>query len=246
MALRARFLTLGLLIFFAGVALFFPARVAYQWLAPPDLKLSGIHGTIWHGNASEASLRGVYLRGLQWKIQPLNLLGARVSYSIEGKFASGFLQADIAIDITGALTVSELAASLALAELQPVLGIPGIRGNLSLQFNLLRAVDGLPVAADGSISLAQLVVPFVFRDPLGDFRAEFFTEDAAVVASLEDSDALVDLAGSLRISADRSYRLNGQLGATENTPATLQQTMAAGLGPANARGQHEFGIEGIL
>lgn len=246
MARRARFLTLGLLAFVAGIVLFFPARVAYQWLAPPELKLNGIHGTIWHGNASEASVRGVYLHGLQWQIHPLNLLGAKASYSIEGKFVSGFLQADIAIDVSGALTVSELAASMTLAELQPALGIPGLGGNLSLQFSRLRAVDGLPVAADGEISVAQLVVPFVFRDSLGDFRAEFFTEDAAVVASLEDSDALIDLAGSLRISADRKYRLSGQLAATADTPATLQQFMAAGLGPANARGQHEFGIEGML
>lgn len=246
MARRSRLVLLGVLTFVAGAMLFFPARVAYHWLAPADLKLNGIHGTVWHGSASEASVRGLYLRELRWQIRPLNLLGAKIAYSVQGKFMSGFLQADVAVDLSGALTVSELGASMALAELQPVLGLPGIRGNVSLQFNLLRAVDGLPVAADGSISIAQLVLPFVFRDALGDFRAEFFSEDGAVVASIEDRDALIDLAGSLRISADRNYQLRGQLGVTENTPLSLQQYLGAGLGPANARGQHEFGVDGML
>ena len=176
----------------------------------------------------------------------MKLLGATIAYSMHGKFASGFLQADVATDLSGALTVSELGASLPLAELQPVLGIPGLRGNLSVQFSRLRVLEGLPVVAEGSISIAQLAVPFVFRDALGDFRAEFFTEDSAIVASLEDSDALIDLAGSLRLSANRSYQLQGQLGVKENTPASLRQYLAAGLGPANVRGQHEFAVEGIL
>ncbi|MDA0706174.1 MAG: type II secretion system protein N [Proteobacteria bacterium] len=250
MARHSRLISLGLLTFLAAVVLFFPARVAYQWFVPPDLQLSGIRGSIWHGSASEASARGIYLRELQWRIQPLSLLTAKLAYSVQSRFASGFLEADIATSISGAVNVSDLSASLPLTELQSVLGLPGLRGNLSVQFSRLRVVDGLPIAADGNVSIAQLAVPFIYRDAMGDFKAEFFTEesaeDATIVASFEDGDALFDLAGSLQLSSDRSYRLLGQLAVTENTPATLQQYFSAGLGAADARGQHEFRLEGIL
>jgi hypothetical protein len=205
-----------------------------------------MRGSVWSGNASEASIRGVYLRDLQWRVRPLNLLMAKLAYSVRGRFVSGFVEADIATSLSGALSVSNLSASLPLAELRAVLGMPGLRGNLSLRFSEVSVVDHLPVAADGEINIAQLVVPFIFRDALGNFKAEFFSEESAVVASLEDSDALIDLAGSLQLSADRSYRILGYIGVTENTPATLRQYLSTGLGPADARGQHEFRLEGIL
>ena len=250
MARRSRFLVIGLLTFLAGAILFFPARVAYQWFAPAELQLGGIRGSVWSGSASEASIQGVYLRELQWQLRPLGLVTAKLAYSVRSRFASGFMQADIAASPSGALAVSDLSASLPLAELQSVLRMPGLGGNLSLQFKQLRIVDDLPVEADGEIKIAQLVVPFIFRDALGNFSAEFSAQDSAagsaVVASLEDSDALFDLAGSLQIFADRSYRLQGRIGVTENTPATLRQYLSAGLGSADARGQHEFRLEGIL
>jgi general secretion pathway protein N len=245
-ARRSRLLSLGLLVFLAGAILFFPARVGYDWFAPPELKLSGIRGSIWQGNASEASLHGVYLRELHWQIRPWQLLTATLAYSVKSKFASGFLEADVAAGAAGVLTVSNLSAAVPLAELQPVLGMPGIRGNLSVQVKALRIKDGLPIAADGDVTIAGLAVPFVYRDALGDFRAEFFTQDAAVVASLEEVDALIDLAGSLQISADRNYRLLGQLGVTDRTPVALRQYLGASLGTPDARGRHEFRLEGVL
>ena len=83
------------------------------------------------------------------------------------------------------------------------------------------------------------------RTPLGSYRAEFMTTESGVVASVEDSGAVFDLAGSLTLSPDRSFLFLGQVAATDQTPEKLRQQLRF-LGTPNERGQHEIRFEGSL
>ncbi|MDH3751514.1 MAG: type II secretion system protein N, partial [Gammaproteobacteria bacterium] len=95
------------------------------------------------------------------------------------------------------------------------------------------------------LEVADLVAPMVHRSSIGGYRAEFFTQDSGVMASVEDTDGVIDLAGSLQISSDRSYQFIAQLAPKNNTPASVRQQMTF-LGSANERGQHELRLEGQL
>ena len=75
--------------------------------------------------------------------------------------------------------------------------------------------------------------------------AEFFTDEEAVVASIEDVNGVFDLAGSLTISADRNYQFVGKVAATDKTSAKLRQQLRF-LGSPNDRGQHDIRLEGQL
>ena len=52
-------LPVGLLTFVAAFIMLFPARVAYDWFAPPAVQMSGLDGTIWSGSAAELSASGL-------------------------------------------------------------------------------------------------------------------------------------------------------------------------------------------
>lgn len=228
-----------------GLVSFFPARVAYRWFAPPALTLGGISGSIWSGSAGNVAANGVYLHDCSWRIQPLSLFAGVLSYSIEASPVSGFIDADVALGITGTITVSDLAASLPLHAVELASGIRGLGGTLSLRFQRLIFDHGIPVAADGMVEVTDLVVPIVHRASIGGYRADFFTQESGVMASVEDTDGVVDLAGSLQIFPDGRYRFDGLVAATANTPADLRQQMQFLL-PANERGQHPLPLEGEL
>jgi general secretion pathway protein N len=242
---RARLITLGVAVFFVGVVLFFPARVAYQWFMPAEIKVSGIDGTLWNGAAREANAGSVYLRELKWRIHPFELFTGRLGFAVETKLASGFLDGDFSFGITGTIAGRNVNAAMPLQALQAGLGIPGLQGGMSAQLSELEIEDGLPVVVNGVVNVSNLIVPLVQRDSLGGFKAEFLTQDASVVASVEDTDAVIDIAGSLQIFSDRRYQFLAQLSATENTPAPVRQQMQF-LGSADERGQHEFRLEGTL
>ena len=221
----------------------FPARIAYKWVSSPLLAMNGISGTVWSGKAREFSTNGVYLRNLEWRSHPLKLLAGKLAYSVSGSPVSGFFESDIAIGLNGTTTLTNLSGAIPLQMLEAAANVPGLRGEASLQFERLRLVAGRAVALDGTITIANLVVPMVHRGPLGGYKAEFFTQNDGIVASVEDTDGVVDLAGSLQLKPDGSYAFLGQVVAKPNTPDSLRQQMRF-LGPANERGQQEIRLEG--
>ena len=230
--------------FLIALVVTFPARVAYSLADARFVAMSGIKGTIWSGTAREFSTNGVYLRDLTWRVQPLQLFTGKAAYKISGSPVSGFLESDIALTMGGSVTLTNLTASLPLQMLERAAQIPGLRGTASLRFERLRLEQGRAVAMDGTADVADLVMPMIGNSSLGGYRAEFFTQNNGVTASIEDTNGVVDLAGSLQIQPDGAYTFLGQVVAKPSTPDSLRQQLRY-LGPANERGQQEIRLEGV-
>lgn len=240
-----RLIVVGILVFVTGLIVFFPARVAYRWFAPPEFALNGIQGTLWNGSASDASAAGVYLRDISWRNNSLLLIVGRLSYAIEASPAGGIVQSDVAISVGGDIYIKDLRGSISLASLEQVTGVRGLRGTANAAFESLTLKDGIPAEANGSVELTGLLMPSIAATPIGGFKADFLTQQDGVVASVEDTDGKVDLAGRLLLSEDRSYEFLGQLAAKPDTPQQLLDQMRF-LGSANERGQYELRLEGAL
>jgi hypothetical protein len=80
---------------------------------------------------------------------------------------------------------------------------------------------------------------------LGSYQADFVTEDDGVTAMIEDTDGVLDLAGSLQIAEDRSFVFLAQAIASPATPKEIV-TKLKQYAPADDRGQHELRLEGSL
>lgn len=238
-------LAVGILVLLLGLIVIFPARVAVHWLVPDTLTLSGIQGTAWNGSASEASANGIYCRDIHWHINPMRLFVGELSYQVKATPLSGFIESDVGLGFGGELTLSKLTASLPLSLVAGASGLRGLQGSASLAFARISIVDGLTTAADGTLQLANLIVPIISRESLGGYKAEFFTQNNGIAASVEDTDGAVDLAGSFQLKSDRTYQFTGQVVAKPETSQTLRQQMRF-LPPANSRGQQEIRFEGVL
>ena len=236
---------IGVLVFIVGLIVMFPARVAVGLIPPSAVAVSGIKGTIWRGSASEASVTGIYLRDIQWQASPLQLFAGRLTYQIEATPVSGFLETRLSIGLDRKLRLSDFTAALPLDLFAAAVGVPGLQGNASMNFERVELVDGLAIAADGVIQIANLTVPVIGRNSLGAYRADFRSQNNGVVASIEDTDAVVDLAGSLQIKMDRSFQFLAQVVVKPETPESIRQQLRF-LPPPNDRGQQEIRLEGIL
>ena len=154
---RKRLILAGIATFVIGLIITFPARVAYQWFAPGELKLSGINGSIWRGNAAQGTAGGIYLADVNWSFRPLGLLGGKLEFASNGKLASGFFDANVAVGMGGSLALSNVTGALTLDTLAEVLPLAGIEGDISVQFEELIVENGLPVEATGTLNIANLV-----------------------------------------------------------------------------------------
>ena len=240
---RGLFLVGALVALVALVALF-PARIAYKLASPPHVALSGLSGTVWNGTDQEFATYGVYLRNLEWRMRPVSLFAGNAVFVVSGQPTSGFFDSEVAVSLGGStVTVRNLTAALPLAMFARPAGVPGPKGNASLQIEKLELVSGRAAALDGSMDIANLVVPMLERTPLGGYRADFFTQGDRIVASVEDTDGVVDLAGSLQINPDKTYSFRGLVMAKTNTPDSLRQRIAY-LPKTDRAGQHELPLDG--
>lgn len=245
MASPKRLILAGIATLIIGLISTFPARVAYQWFAPGELKLGGISGSIWRGAAAQGSAGGVYLTNIKWRFRPLGLLTGKLQFATSGNPASGFFDADIALGAGGSFTLSDVAAAVPLSALADAFPLSGIEGDVSLQFEELVIKGGVPVEATGTINIANLVSRYLAPTPLGDFRAEFQTADDGILGSVEAVSGVLELAGTIRLTQDRNYKFVGQVAAKPNAPLSITQQLQF-LGTPNSRGQREFRLEGQL
>ena len=239
-------LLIGVLTLIVGLIVKFPARVAYHWFAPADVvAIAGIQGTVWTGSAQSADLSGIYVGDLEWSFQPLKLFTGKAAWTVSARPQFGTLATDIAVSPGGTIRLTDLESNVSLQPIGDLIGVPGLRGTAAARFERLEISDGYATAADGSVDVRGLIVPLVSRDSIGDYRAEFFTQEAGVIASVEDTNAVLDIAGRLTLGTDRSYELLAQLAPKPETPEQLRQQIQF-LPSGDAPGRHELRLMGEL
>lgn len=245
MQVRHRRIILAAATLLLFIAIAFPAGLAYRWFSPPALRLNGIEGSVWSGGATEGAANNVYLRNLKWRFRPLALFAGKIAFQTHGELAGGNVDAEIAVSPGGALTLSNLAGSLPLQAFRDSFQLQGFEGRLNVQFEQLKIAGGIPVEAIGSVAVEELLARELSSVPLGNFRAEFVTDENGISGTVEDQSGVLDVIGSISIGRDRSYSFVGQVAATAEAPPGLRQQLQY-LGSADARGFRDFRIEGQL
>lgn len=240
-----RLILAGIATFVIGLIISFPARVAYLWLAPGELKLSGISGSVWHGKASQGTAGGIYLADINWRFRPLALLSGKLEFASNSKLASGFFDANVAVGVGGSLTLSNVAGAMPLDTLAGVLPLTGIEGDVSLQFAKIIVENGVPVEATGTLNIANLISRYLSPMRLGDYRAEFQTLDDGISGSVESTSGVLEVAGTIKLSSDRNYVFLGKVAAKPTAPINIAQQLQL-LGSPDSEGMREFRIEGQL
>ena len=240
---RRGLIILGVLTLVVALVVTFPARVAYSLVSSPFMAMNGISGTIWNGSAREFSTNGIYLRKLEWHMRPLQLVTGKAVYVVSGSPASGFFDSEVSVALDGTLTLSGLRASMPLQMVERAVGVPGLRGSASVRLERLELANGRAVAAEGMINVENLVVPMLNRSSLGGYRAEFYTQNNGILASIEDADGAVDLAGTLSLKPDKTYEFLGYVAPNSRTSDSLRQRLQF-LPKTDQPNQHEMRLEG--
>ncbi len=245
-------IALGAGAYLAFVLTQFPASVAYRWFAPDTLRLAGIEGTLWSGQAALGSIGQLGLHEVQWRLQPWSMLFARVGGQLQTRFANGFLNTDIEATFTET-TLRNLRASTSLGDLQEILPLGGIEGFVSAEFAEIRIQGEWPVGAAGEIRLGELAVPQMFGPAnaptiaLGNYRIQFVdSPNGTLVGAFEDQGGPLQVSGSVRLSPDRAFVIEGVTRARPDAPVELSQQLEFLPASPAAPGFRAFTLSGSL
>lgn len=240
-----RLVITGILVFLVVLIATFPARVAHRWLAPADLQLSGIAGSLWNGSAAQGMAGGAYITEISWRLIPQSILAGELAYATTARPASGNLSADVSIGVSGTVTIENLVGSLPLDLAHPAFKANGISGDLDLHFRLLTLANALPVSAEGTLTISNLYVRDLSAGVIGDIKAEIQTNDGRMTAIVDDVSGVIDVSGEFVVEADRAYRLTGLVKARPGAPPSIEQQLRF-LGTPDNEGMRPFRFEGSL
>jgi general secretion pathway protein N len=235
----------GAFVFLAVLITTFPARVAYNWFAPPDIVLTGVEGSVWNGVASEGVAAGAYIKKLEWSVEPKTLLTGKLSFKLSAEPGAGKINANVTVGLNNSLVLTDLIGTLPLDIVHQAFQQEGIRGDLSLNFEKVVVENGLPVDVSGNVTVANFYEPGLSASKIGDFKAEFQSENGNIIGSIDDISGILNVEGTITLSPNRSYSIIGNVAARPNAPPSVNQRLQF-LGSADERGFRPFRFEGSL
>ena len=246
---RKPLVVLGVLIFSASLIALAPAAVAYRWLAPETIRLTGISGTLWNGEARLGSVDRLGFQNFEWNLKPSRLLLGRVAADVSLQLGEGFIEGGLAAGLSGnSYRLDGLRGSCSLSNFQDMLPLPGVGGILNLDLKRLVVEDGIPSEAEGSVRLGRLTLAMAGSDVLGDYQLTFEESlpEEGIAGRIRDlGTGPFEVAGSLRIAGDGNFSIQGTIKARPAAAAHLQG-MLEYLGPESADGTRPFQLSGSL
>lgn len=250
---RYAYVALGVGAYVAFALSTLPATVGVRLLdafAPDAVRLSGIDGTVWSGRAALGSAGGLPLRDIVWNADALPLLIGRVDAHVEARLSDGFVQTAVSAR-AGDVLLEDLRASTSVDALSPVIPLQGAGGQISVALNRLRLQDGWPTEALGEARIARLEVPPLLPGageliPLGDYEILFVEAPSGIAARITDSAGPLRVDGTLSLTPDRRYALEGHAAARPDAPPELVQGLDLMAGEPGADGLRPFSLTGSL
>lgn len=246
MKLAQRFTwTVAVLVFLFGLIANFPARLAHAWFAPENVQLVRPVGTLWSGQADQLVLQGFGIEAPEWRTAFWPMLAGRLAVALSAKPGGGLLSGNISVSRRDAVHIDSVRASVPIQAFHGLIPLVGVSGTINVSIDELSIGEGTISAVRGNVLISDLRSAAISADNLGSYLIEIQSSDAGVVASVEDREAVLDIAGSIRLSPSLEYQFVGQVAETARTPQAVRSQLAV-LGGPNERGQRAFRFEGAL
>lgn len=215
---------IGLLAFLVAALWQLPLSYAkpYAEKYVQGLKLNGVSGTVWNGNAQQLIANNTDFEKVKWNVKPLESLTSlsiKFDFDIQSRdFSAKGLAAitpneDLIIDNTQfELNASYLNKKIKLAKISG--DIKGTIKHAEINQQDLPIIDGIvdwkEAAVNSPIKLAQ-----------GDYHAVITPESGNINIQLSSSDAPVELGGKITVNKEWIYNTDLNIKATDPSIAPI-------------------------
>lgn len=251
--LHLKLVLLAVAVFLVGLIVKLPAGVAANLVTRmnPGVAIAVAEGSIWEGRFAKVTVAGRTVDSVHWDLHALDLLLFRITADTDIALGGDRLRATVSTRSGKNVDIRNLRGTLDLEQLESLRLLPGrvAQGELLLDVTSLALRDNVPVEASGRIQLSGLRSPLLSGAQLGAFTGKLSTADNGIELDFRDtpgqSDAPLELQGNAILSADGSYRAQGNIRPTSNTPEALRNGMQF-LGQPDASGRYRFSFNGRL
>jgi general secretion pathway protein N len=234
---------LAILAFAIILFMRFPAQWAAHWL-PAGVSCTRISGTVWTGACTGLVVLGVQVDNASWQLHPTALFSGKLAGHVEIRRGASFVRGDIEAGSGGTITARDLTADVPL-DRAVIPQVPAdLVGQARANLAFIQIEKGVVTAVRGDLEAHDLVSTGRDTVPLGAFRVSFPASDPSQepVGQLRSLAGPLDVEGTLRLTRDPGFVVEGRVAAHPDAPPQLVQQLAY-LGSPDAKGRRPFSFE---
>ena len=239
-------LALGITAYLIFALATLPAHLLISRLAPA-VAAAGVQGTVWKGQAQAVQMGGAQIGSVSWDLHVLPLFLARLEAAVKMTRTDGFAQGRVASGLSGPLTLTDFTASLPLSALPATVAPGGWSGMLNARLEQLTLVNGWPASVEGTLEIRDLTGPARRPTNLGSYTLTFppAAPGDDLIGALADQGGPLNVAGNVRLKADRSYLIEGAVAARPEAPKAIADSLQF-LGAPDGEGRRPFSLSGTM
>lgn len=245
-------IALGLGSYLLFLLLNLPAQQALGWankgIARLPLAMAGASGTIWSGEADNASFAHTALGQLKWHFAPLSLLSGRIGYAIElkdgGEQLSGTLQAGIGgsyrlQDVRGLILADRVPQLMQQRQIR-------ITGKIDMDQLDLGFSNGHLASAAGRIRWQDASVASPLTLKVGDLQADLTTEEnGRIQAQIKNLGGDTLIKAEAGLNSDGNFQFDGSIKPGSGTDPGLTNALQA-IGRSKPDGSFQLKYTGRI
>lgn len=237
-----RYIFLGILFYLGFLFVTLPADLGYGYWKKhmgqrTQVVLTGVKGSVWHGEAASAVINGQRFQGLKWKFKPLRLLTAKAELDLEFTVPDGFGKGQAGYSFFSGYYVKNVESWVPLTFIARFVNLAALRpgGKLNINLSALNFDGTTLTTADGSLSWLDAEVSFFQPVALGNFQVDLSTTDKGITGVLKDKGGPLQANATLLLNPAGEYNLNGEILLRDKSRNDLRQALQA-MGRPNAKG----------
>lgn len=241
---RTVWITLLAVVAFVGVLV---ARMPAGWVLPSRTAQGGcasLDGTLWSGSCSGLTFGHTALGDLSWDLRPLRLLRGRLAahLTLAGPITAA---GDVELGFGEHFTARNLTADLPLdPRLLPDMP-QELSGRAHAELALVEVERGVLSELRGKIEAHDLVDRSGTTTPLGSYVVNFPGGGDGLTGKLHDLDGPLALDGTLRLTPQGGYELEGLIAPRAGAPRELVSNIRF-FGSPDATGRRTFSLSGTF
>lgn len=230
----------------AAFAVILVSRLPASWVVPRSgiLACTSPDGTLWSGSCSGLSVDRMPFGDLSWSVAPLRLLtGTLAAHVVARGPVTG--SADLAYGIGGSVSLRNVVTDFRLDPRQIPHLPPQLRGSVHTDLALVRLEHGRIAELKGRIEAHDLSQRTGHVTPLGNYALTFPGGGTEPVGTLVDLGGPLAVRGTLRLTNQPGYVLEGQVAARADAAPELVGNLQF-LGSPDTEGRRPFSIAGTF
>jgi len=242
---RGVWIALFALLAFAAI---FVARMPAAWVIPnrsTQFSCAGVEGSLWSGVCNGLTVQRTPVGDFSWQLHPSRLLVGRLAVHVSAAREEARLEGDVEAGFGERVTLQHLLADLPLNP-SVIPGLPAtLGGRAHVDLELARIERGVLSELKGRIEAHDLEDRSGNVTSLGSYVVSFPGGPGALTGKLRDLDGPLALEGTLRLTPQGGYEIEGLVAARSGAAPELLSNLRF-LGSPDATGRRQFSIAGTF